>query len=148
MKSLIKKLKANALYIAFLQSWLATLGSLYFSEVKGLPPCQFCWYQRIFMYPMALLFAIAIMRKDNKIAYYALPLSIIGAIIALYHYLIQWTALKDINPISCSLVNECSEKQVVYFGFVTIPLLSFAAFMVISFLMYLLIKSNRNVNRK
>lgn len=143
MDLIVKKLKANALYIAFLQSWVAVLGSLYFSEVKGLPPCQFCWYQRIFMYPLAVIFAVAILRKDKTAAYYALPLSIIGSIIALYHYLIQWTTLKDVNPISCSLVSECSQKQVVYLGFMTIPFFSFVAFMVISALMLLLIKNKK-----
>lgn len=148
MQKLLKKLKENAIYIAFLQSWLATLGSLYFSEIKGLVPCQFCWYQRIFMYPLALIFAIAIIRKDKNVAYYALPLSIIGALIAMYHYLIQWTSLRDINPVSCSLVSECSQKQIVYLGFITIPFFSFVAFVIISILMFILVKSNNNVNRK
>ena len=141
-------LNKYALYLAFLQAWAATLGSLYFSEVKGLFPCQLCWYQRIFMYPLAVIFAVAIFRKDKNAAYYALPLSIIGAFIALYHYLIQWTSLKDINLISCSLANDCSQKQVVYLGFITIPLFSLAAFLVITFLMLYLIKFHKNVRRK
>ena len=148
MKTLLKKLHKNALYLAFLQSWVAVLGSLYFSEVKGLVPCQFCWYQRILMYPLAIIFAVAILRKDKNIVYYALPLSILGSIVAMYHYLIQWTALKDVNPISCSLVNECSQKQIVYFNFITIPLFSFAAFAVISFLMFFLLKYGKYDNRK
>lgn len=136
-------LNKYALYLAFLQAWAATLGSLYFSEIKGLFPCQLCWYQRIFMYPLAVIFAVAIYRKDKQIAYYALPLSVLGATVALYHYLIQWTALKEINPISCSVINDCSQKQVVYLGFITIPLFSLAAFLVITFLMLYLIKISK-----
>jgi len=143
-----KLLNKYALHLAFLQAWAATLGSLYFSEIKGLFPCQFCWYQRILMYPLAIIFAVAIARKDKNVAYYALPLSIIGAFIALYHYLIQWTALRDINPISCNSVSECSQKQVVYLGFMTIPFFSFVAFLVIGALMLYLVKFPKNVWRK
>ena len=136
-------LNKYALHLAFLQAWAATLGSLYFSEIKGLFPCQLCWYQRILMYPLAVIFAVAIYRKDKQIAYYALPLSAIGATVALYHYLIQWTALKEINPISCSVINDCSQKQVVYLGFITIPFFSLIAFLVITFLMLYLIKISK-----
>ena len=137
---MIRLFNKYTLHLAFVQAWAATLGSLYFSEVRGLYPCQLCWYQRIFMYPLALIFAVAIARKDKNVAYFALPLAIIGAIVALYHYLIQWTFLKDINPISCSLLNDCSQKQVVYLGFVTIPFFSLVAFLVITFLMLYLVK--------
>jgi len=145
---MFRALNKYALHLAFLQAWAATLGSLYFSEIKGFFPCQFCWYQRIFMYPLAIIFAVAIARKDKNVAYFALPLSIIGASVALYHYLIQWTSLKDFNPISCSLINDCSQKQVVYLGFVTIPFLSLAAFLVITFLMLFIIKFSKNDRRK
>lgn len=143
MKEIYKLLDKYVLYIALVQAWAATLGSLYFSEVKGLFPCQFCWYQRILMYPLAILFAVAIYRKEKIIAPYVLPISVLGAIIAAYHYLIQWTALKEINPVSCSLINDCSQKQVVYFGFATIPFFSFFAFIVISALMLYIIKSKK-----
>lgn len=145
---MIKLLNKYALHLAFLQAWVATLGSLYFSEIRGLFPCQLCWYQRIFMYPLAVIFAVAVARKDKNVAYFALPLSAIGAAIALYHYLIQWTALRDFNPISCSSLNECSQKQVVYLGFMTIPFFSLLAFLVIGALMLYLVKFPNNVRRK
>ena len=150
--SFVRKIKnivnKYVLHLAFLHAWAATLGSLYFSEVKSLPPCLLCWYQRILMYPLAIILAVAIYRKDKQVAYYALPLSLIGAAIALYHYLIQWTALKDINPISCSITADCSQKQLIYLGFITIPLFSFIAFIVISALMFYIIKTNKNARRK
>lgn len=148
MRKIRNILNKYALHLAFLQAWAATLGSLYFSEVKSLPPCLLCWYQRILMYPLAIILAIAIYRKDKQVAYYALPLSLIGAAVAMYHYLIQWTALKEINPISCSVVSDCSQKQVVYLGFITIPFFSFIGFVVISALMFYIIKTNKNAGRK
>ncbi len=95
------------------------------------------------MYPLAILFAVAIYRKEKLIAPYVLPISLLGAVVAMYHYLIQWTALKEFNPVSCSLINDCSQKQVVYFGFATIPFFSFCAFVVISVLMLYIIKSKK-----
>lgn len=135
--------KKYTLHIAFTQAWVATLGSLYFSQVRHLPPCLLCWWQRIFMYPLAILFAVAIIRKERVVAYYALPLAVIGALIALYHYLLQMTSLAQITPASCSAFAPCEETQVLYFGFVTIPLLSFAAFLVIIIAMLTNLKSRK-----
>ncbi len=130
-------------YIAFVQAWLATLGSLYFSEVRGLTPCILCWYQRIFMYPLIFIIGVAIIRKDKNIPYFVLPLSIIGAIIALYQYLLQMTGLAKITPIPCTSVTPCSQIQVLYLGFITIPFLSLMAFLVISALMIIMLKSKK-----
>src|SRR3989344_142120 len=107
-------IKKYALYIAFIQAWVATLGSLYFSEIKHLEPCVLCWYQRILMFPIAIILAVAIIRKDKNVAYYVLPLSILGALVAFYQYLLQMTALKQVNLISCSSLEPCSAIQVIY----------------------------------
>ena len=68
----------------------ATLGSLYLSEVSNLIPCTLCWYQRIAMYPLALILAIAAFRREGMIRIYANVIAAIGAVIAGYHYIIQW----------------------------------------------------------
>jgi disulfide bond formation protein DsbB len=136
----------NALYIAFVQAWLATLGSLYFSEIRHWVPCLLCWYQRILMYPLAILLGVAIWRREKLIAYYVLPISILGALIALYHYLLQMTPLRDWVTIECSAWGPCREVRALTFGkvslpyFVTIPFLSLVAFLVISAMMVILIK--------
>src|SRR3989344_2205882 len=121
---IVKLVKKYALYIAFLQAWIATLGSIYFSEIKHLTPCVLCWYQRILMFPIAVILAVAIIRKDKNVAYYVLPLSILGALVGFYQYLLQMTPLARINPISCSTENPCSAIDAIYFGFITIPFLS------------------------
>ena len=140
---MFKVLNKYALHLAFLQAWTATLGSLYFSEIKQLPPCQLCWYQRIFMYPIAILLGVAIMRRDKNVAYYVLPLSVFGALIAAYHYLLRMTSIFDTIPVSCGAFGSCSEIQAVYLGFVTIPFLSLSAFVVISVAMIILIKAKQ-----
>ncbi|MBI4037755.1 disulfide bond formation protein B [Candidatus Curtissbacteria bacterium] len=132
-------IKRNALYIAFLQAWVATLGSAYFSEIQNLTPCRLCWYQRILMFPLVAILGIAIIRRDKNVAYYVLPLTILGTFIGLYQYLLQMTPLKEINPVSCSETAPCSAIDAIYFGFVTIPFLSMTAFIIISIMMFLLL---------
>lgn len=84
-----EKKQEYALFAAWGASFIATLGSLYFSEIMKFEPCVLCWYQRIFMYPFVLWLGIAVVKKDYRIASYSLPIASIGACISLYHYAIQ-----------------------------------------------------------
>lgn len=129
------------LYIAWLASMVATLGSLYFSEIRGFIPCELCWYQRIFMYPLAFILGIATFRSDFTIRKYVLPLSIIGWCISLYHYLVQKVpGFAGIKP--CVNGVPCNSQYINWGGFITIPLLAFTAFTVIIICM-ILIKSTK-----
>src|SRR5687768_4615142 len=86
--ALIDWLGATSRHIALFAAWVATCGSLFFSEVLGWRPCVLCWYQRILMYPLAILLAIAIIRRDRGLHVYVLPFSIAGIGVSLYHYLL------------------------------------------------------------
>ena len=79
----------GALWLAFAVALTATAGSLYFSEVAGLEPCTLCWYQRIAMYPLALILGVAAWRGDWGVRRYAAPLAAIGAVVATYHVALQ-----------------------------------------------------------
>lgn len=68
---------------------VATAGSLYFSLGLGLTPCHLCWYQRILMYPLAVVFAGATWQRDWKVVMYTFPLSLLGWGIAAWHSYIQ-----------------------------------------------------------
>jgi non-canonical purine NTP pyrophosphatase (RdgB/HAM1 family) len=121
-------------YLAWLQSIVATGGSLYFSEVMHLPPCVLCWYQRILMYPLALLLAVGLIRKDKALHWYVLPLSVLGLVISGYHNLLYYGILPQaLAP--CTAGVSCTTRFFAWFGFITIPLLSFIAFAVITTLM-------------
>ncbi len=130
--------KENALNFAFLAASAAALGSLFLSEIVGFPPCKLCWWQRIFMYPSAIILFIALIKNDKGVVKYVLPLSLIGAGIAVYHYVIQLFP----NLLECSEeVAKCSAIQLAQFGYITIPVMSLTAFLlVIVFLLYLLKK--------
>lgn len=121
----------NIVYLAWFQALAATFGSLYYSEIRHFTPCLLCWYQRIFMYPLVLIIAVGILRKDTKMYLYVLPMSILGMIIALYHNLLQYQILPEtIAP--CSLGASCTTRYTGYFGFITISLMSLTAFLVIT----------------
>lgn len=133
--------KKYAIYLAFLQTWTAVLGSLYFSEIRSLTPCFLCWVQRIFMYPLIFILAVAIWRKDKNAPYYVLPLSISGALVGFYQYLLQMTPLSKVEAATCSATAPCSAIQIMFFGFITIPFLSMTAFIVITSLMLVILKT-------
>lgn len=121
--------------IAFVQSLLATFGSLFFSEILQYPPCTLCWYQRIAMYPIAVILAVAIYRNEvRSAAWYVLPLSIIGLVISIYHNLLYYNIIAD-SIVPCQSGISCTTTYIEWFGFVTIPLLSLIAFSVITVLM-------------
>src|SRR5438046_1262732 len=88
----------HALRISFLVALVATLGSLFYSEIAHFEPCKLCWYQRILMYPQSLLLAIAYGKKDKNIGIYSIVLSSLGIVIALYHYLLQIGTIGEILP--------------------------------------------------
>lgn len=132
----------NIVYLAWVQALVATLGSLYFSEIRHFTPCTLCWYQRILMYPLVIIIAVGIMRKDKKLYQYVLPMSTLGALIAFYNVLLQNKFLPEaIAP--CSLGASCLTKYTGYFGFITIPVMSLAAFIVITICMLILKRHNR-----
>ena len=119
------------LYIALVQGIAATGTSLFYSEILKFTPCVLCWYQRIFMFPLVVVIAVGILRRDKKVYQYVLPLSFIGLAIAFYHVLLQFGVLPEsVTP--CSVGVSCLTKFTGYFGFITIPVLSFAAFSVIT----------------
>lgn len=117
------------LRLIFVISLLATAGSLYFSVVMGLPACDLCWYQRICMYPIPLLIGIAKWKTNTNIIHpYIGALSGLGALIALYHIFIQtW----HVNGATCGIETDCSQVSLQYFGFLTIPIMSLCAFLLI-----------------
>lgn len=121
---------------AWLVAGIATLGALFFSEVMQLPPCVLCWYQRIFMFPLALILPIGLFPLDRKVIRYTLPLAALGWMFAVFHLLlIAGIIPESIKP--CTQGVPCSEKGIEWLGFVTIPLLSAAASTMIIILLVL-----------
>lgn len=147
----------------FLQSLLAMMGSLYYSNYgdpiknifeygeffpwgEGLEPCQLCWWARILMYPIVALSLVALWRRDKNIFYYVLPLSVLGTILEIYHYMLQKFPID--TSFGCTAANPCSALKVDYFGFITIPFLCLVAFVVIDVLLISMIVREMKKRKK
>lgn len=118
-----------ALWLAFLVAGTATVGSLYFSEVADYVPCQLCWYQRIVMYPLAVLLLVAAIRVDRSVRWYVGPLAAIGALISAYHYLIEWRP--SLEGGACGVGPSCADIWFRELGFVTLAFMALSGFLAI-----------------
>ncbi len=119
-----KFIQENALYGAFAVALAAMLGSLYFSEIANFPPCVLCWYQRIALYPLVVIFGFAIYKKSREVLLPAFVLVGIAWVIGLYHNLLYYKILPEAAA-PCLAGVSCTTKYIEWFGFVTIPLLAF-----------------------
>lgn len=127
-------IKKNKMKIIFTVSLLATLGSLFYSKIMGYEPCELCWYQRILMYPLVIISGFSIKKHFYEIKKIILSMSIIGALIAAYQYITQITAVSSFCAIGAT---DCSTKLIFKFGYISIPLMAFTAFIII---IYLIVK--------
>ena len=116
---------------AFLIALASMIGSLYYSDIVGLEPCLLCWYARIAMYPIVLLFGLSLFRKkDKSIIPYGVLLAVVGLIINIYHIFLQFgqevsTACSPFATVSCN------ETYFVMFGYISFPVVSLTAFLMI-----------------
>jgi disulfide bond formation protein DsbB len=123
--------RTYGLYFAWLVSIVSLCGSLYFSEVMRFEPCKLCWFQRICMYPLAILLGIASYRNDRGIIPYARTLSVIGMCISLFHYLEQKVpGFAEVLP--CTTGIPCNGQYINWLGFITIPFLALIGFLLIT----------------
>lgn len=119
-----------ALWIAFLVAAVAMAGSLYFSESAHFAPCRLCWFQRIAMYPLAVILLVAALRRDRSARWYVVPVAAIGACISLYHYIIEWRPELEVG--SCAAFGpSCSDVYFREFGFVTLSFMALCGFVAI-----------------
>lgn len=132
----------NLLFASWIIATIATLASLFFSEIMGLKPCVLCWWQRIFMYPLVLILLVGMYPLDRKIVRYALPLAVIGWLFAVYHYLLYIDVIPE-GLAPCDQDLSCKEADLELFGFITIPMLSILSFTAIIVLLVMFHKQHR-----
>jgi disulfide bond formation protein DsbB len=86
------------------------------------------------MFPLAIILPLALFPFDPRIVRYALPLAAGGALIALYHVLLVVGVVPE-RLVPCSQGVPCSDVQIQWLGFITLPLLSLVAFSTIGALL-------------
>lgn len=121
-------------FCAWLVAAVSTLGALFMGEVMGITPCVLCWYQRIAMFPLVLVLGLGLFPLDARVVRYALPLAVCGVLLASYHVLLTWGVIPEAMA-PCVQGVPCGRIQVQWLGFITIPLLAFAAFLTINLLL-------------
>ncbi|CDQ21099.1 disulfide bond formation protein DsbB [Halobacillus karajensis] len=131
----MKKSMETLLFLLWAMALIATVGSLFFSEVLGYEPCELCWYQRILMYPLVLIYGTALWKKKWDVAFPGIILSGMGLVVSSYHYALQKIPALSAGD-TCGLV-PCNGQYINVFGFVTIPFLAGMAFIII-FVVHLL----------
>lgn len=119
-----------ALWLAWLIAAVAMAGSLYFSEVADFVPCRWCWFQRVAMYPLAVVLLVAALRRDRAVRWYVVPVAAIGACISTYHYALEWRPSLEVG--SCAAFGpSCSDVWFRRFGFVTLSFMALCGFVAI-----------------
>ena len=134
----LARLSNYGIALAFIVALTSMVGSLFYSEILGFAPCVLCWYQRIFMYPLVVILGVALWRDRSDVALYSLPLAVIGGVVAAYHVALQWMPAAVPKVIDCALGGvDCTVAYSVYFGYVSIPVMSLTSFVLIGLLLWL-----------
>ena len=115
----------HAVALGFIVALSSIVGSLFYSEIVGYEPCVLCWWQRVFLYPQVVLFAVALWKRKGDVFTYAVPLVFFSTIISLYH---EYVYLGGTSVLPCTaLGGACSKIYVMAFGYITIPMMSLTA---------------------
>lgn len=116
------------LVLSFLISLFASIFPLVYSEIANFIPCYLCWWQRVFMFPLVLMFGIALWDKDRKVIRYAIPLVCVGFLLSAYQNFFYYFGANSNLPCDASGVS-CYQKLVsVFGGYISIPMLALTAF--------------------
>ncbi|MBP9757589.1 MAG: disulfide bond formation protein B [Candidatus Pacebacteria bacterium] len=129
----ISQVGALALPLAFVSTLVSSALTLYYSDVLGFEPCPLCWWQRVFMYPQVILFALALSR-NIPVRLISITLSILGLGVALYHHALQ---MLPSGSLPCPATGpSCSQITLLEYGYITYPLMAATLF---AFLIVLMI---------
>jgi disulfide bond formation protein DsbB len=122
-------LRPVALWLAFAVAAVATMGSLYYSEIADYTPCLLCWYQRAAMYPLAVILGVGAFMRAQKVKFVAIPVAAVGAAISIYHY--QLEMFPEQSTGVCSAEVPCTVRWFEVFGFVSLAFMALTGFLAI-----------------
>lgn len=127
--ALAKFISQRVLALSFLTALGGVAGSLFYSEIAGYSPCSLCWYQRVFLFPQVFILGLALAKKDFSVIPYVKTLAVVGGLIAGYQSALQM----DLVPsLFCSAATvNCAQRFVMNFGYITLPVMSLTAFLLL-----------------
>lgn len=144
-KKYFEILRKNALWLAFLIAFSAVAGSQAFSGLADFQPCALCWWQRVFLYPQVIVLGLALWQRDHGVRKYAISLSLIGASIAAYQYLLTTLTPASALGICSATGPSCLTNYFTSFGYITTPLMSFTSFVLIIILSFIWKQDDRSI---
>lgn len=134
-RPLLSWLGKHALWLILFVTLGSVVGSLIYSEVVGYPACSLCWWGRIFLYPQLVIVGVALWKKRHDVDVYLWPLTVLGAIVALYNVYIQYGGKEFFACASTEV--SCAQRFVFEFGYITIPMMALTSFALIALLLWL-----------
>ncbi len=124
----LEYISKHFLILGFLITLASSVFPLVYSEIVHYLPCYLCWWQRVFMFPLVLLFAVALWDKDRKVIRFALPLLCAGFAVSIYQNFFYYFGETSSLPCDASGVS-CYQRLVSEFGgYISIPMLALTAF--------------------
>ncbi|MGL4522673.1 MAG: disulfide oxidoreductase [Bacilli bacterium] len=133
-----------ALLIAWIICLLGMSGALYFSEIVKAEPCVLCWYERIALFPLVFLLGMALIRDEFTVIPYAIGLSLFGLAVTTYHVLLQKLPWLQENAGTCGRVS-CIEDPLNLWGWVTLALLGWVAFAIVTVILLWINKKRKDI---
>lgn len=128
----LKLVNENVLKLSLVVVLGGVFGSLFYSEIIGYAPCVLCWWQRIFLYPQAVILVMALLKKDFSVTPYIKVMSLIGLVISGYQSLLQMGLVPSLVCGANSV--SCAQRYFINFGYITLPLMGFTAFLLLTVL--------------
>jgi len=139
-------IRKYGLYVVWVIAMIATSGSLYLSEMQSIPACHLCWYQKICMYPLAIIAGLAAWRGNLWIAVYLIPQALVGLVLACFQIVIQSFSIRSFFPIEfCTPGPNCTETIAFGIESLSLPILSAIAFLFINVLLFTIYRTTKKV---
>lgn len=132
----------TALSLAWIVALASSLAVLFIGEVLGQTPCVLCWFQRVFMFPLAIILGLGLWWRDRRVGRYGIALAFGGAAVALWHMGLYVGLIPErIQPCTAS-GPSCTDANQLVLG-IPIPLMALVAFVLIGLLSSLSLKEKQ-----
>jgi len=132
----------TALGLAWIIALISSLAVLFIGEVLGQTPCILCWFQRAFMFPLAIVLGLGLWWQDSRVGRYGVALALGGAAVAMYHIGLYVGLIPEAIQPCTATGPSCTDDNQLVSG-IPIPLMALVAFTIIGVLSALSLKEKQ-----